>query len=250
MGTRLYIDRKLESDGLLEADGAAAKYLGRALRMKRGDALSVFNGQDGEYAAKIVELTRDGVTLGLAERLVDPAAAGSESPLRLQLAQSVARGERMDIVVQKTTELGVSRITPVLTQRGVVRLEGARRTSRQAHWQRIAISAAEQCGRLEPPVIEPPLALDAWLDQVAGSSEAPSRWLLDTRSGSAVDDIRAVDTAGLCLLVGPEGGFSDEEYAAATAAGFVSVSLGPRVLRTETAGITAVALAQARFGDL
>ena len=250
MGTRLYLDRELDSGGRVETDSAAAQYLGRALRMKRGDTLSVFNGRDGEYAAEIVGQSRDSVTLRLAERLVDPAAAGSESPLRLQLAQSVSRGERMDMVVQKTTELGVSRITPVLTQRGVVRLDAARSASRQAHWQRVAISAAEQCGRLEPPAVEPPLPFDTWLARVAESGESVSRWLLDTRAGRAVGETPAVDAAGLCLLVGPEGGFTDEEYAGAAAAGFVSVSLGPRVLRTETAGIAAVALAQARFGDL
>lgn len=250
MGTRLYLDCRLESGERVEAGNAAAQYLSRALRMRRGDNLRVFNGRDGEYAAQIVEQSRSSVTLRLAERLVDPAAAGSESPLRLELAQSVSRGERMDLVVQKTTELGVSRITPVLTERGVVRLDAARSASRRAHWQRIAISATEQSGRLEPPAVEQPLPFDAWLDRIAGNGATRSRWLLDTRSGAAIDDARAVAGDGLCLLVGPEGGFSDREYAAAAAAGFVSVSLGPRILRTETAGITAVALAQARFGDL
>ena len=250
MGTRLYLDSPLEDGRRVEAGNAAATYLGRALRMKRGDTLSVFNGRDGEYAAEIVEQSRGGVTLLLAGRLVDPAAAETESPLQLHLAQSVARGERMDLVVQKTTELGVGRITPVLTRRGVVRLDAARSASRQAHWQRIAISAAEQCGRIAPPTVEPPVALDAWLERVGASDATQSRWLLDTRSGTAVDEAGPSAENGLCLLVGPEGGFSDQEYAAAAAAQFASISLGPRVLRTETAGITAVALAQARFGDL
>lgn len=250
MGTRLYLDRQLETGERVEAGNAAAQYLGRALRMKRGDSLRVFNGRDGEYAAEIVERSRDSVTLRLAERLVDPAAADSESPLRLELAQSVSRGERMDMVVQKTTELGVSRITPVLTERGVVRLDAARSTSRRAHWQRIAISAAEQSGRLEPPAVEQPLPFDVWLDRIAAGDATQTRWLLDTRSGAAVDAAGDLAGGGLCLLVGPEGGFSDREYAAAAAAGFRSISLGPRILRTETAGVAAVALAQARFGDL
>lgn len=250
MGTRLYLDSPLAAGERVEAGSDAAQYLGRALRMKRGDTLSVFNGRDGEYAAEIVEQSRGSVVFRLAERLVDPTAAASESPLCLHLAQSVSRGERMDLVVQKTTELGVSRITPVLTRRGVVKFDQARGASRQLHWQRIAINAAEQCGRLVPPTVERPLPLDAWLERVAADAVAPSRWLLDTRSGKAIDEAEPIADGGLCLLVGPEGGFADREYADAAAAGFDSVSLGPRVLRTETAGIVAVALAQARFGDL
>ena len=249
MGTRLYLDRTLSSGECVEGGSDAAQYLGRALRLKRGDALSVFNGRDGEYAAEIVEQSRRRVVLRLAERLVDPAAA-AESPLHLHLAQSVSRGERMDLVVQKTTELGVSRITPVLTSRGVVKFDAARGASRQLHWQRIAISATEQSGRIEPPTIEAPLPFDDWLGRVAAGDAAPSRWLLDTRSGKTFDEVDPIADGGICLLVGPEGGFSDREYAAAAAADFASVTLGPRVLRTETAGIVAVALAQARFGDL
>ena len=249
MRTRLYLDSRLDSGGCVAAGNDAVRHLGWVLRMKRGDTLSVFNERDGEYAAKIVERSRDGLRLELAGRLVDPAASGSDSPLRLHLAQGLSRGERMNVLVQKTTELGVSRITPVLTCRGVVKLDAARRTSRQAHWRRIAIHAAEQCGRLKPPAIDLPVAFGIWLERLTQSSEAPSRWLLDPRA--SIDDVRAGAAAGgLCLLVGPEGGFTDHEYAEAAAAGFVPVSLGPRVLRTETAGITAVALAQAEFGDL
>ena len=247
MKTRLYLDSRLDSGGCVAAGNDAVRHLGWVRRMKRGDTLSVFNERDGEYAAKIVERSRDRLRLELAGRLVDPAASGSDSPLRLHLAQGLSRGERMNVLVQKTTELGVSRITPVLTCRGVVKLDAARRTSRQAHWRRIAIHAAEQCGRLKPPAIDLPVPFGIWLERLTQSSEAPSRWLLDPRAST--DDVRA-GAGGLCLLVGPEGGFADHEYAEAAAAGFVPVSLGPRVLRTETAGITAVALAQAEFGDL
>ncbi len=250
MRTRLYLDMPLQSGERLEAGSAAAQYLGRALRMRRGDSLRVFNGRDGEYAATIVGQARGSMTLELGDRLVDPATAQSESPLNLHLVQGVSRGERMDLVIQKTTELGVSRITPVLTRHGVVKLDAARGGNRQAHWQRVAISAAEQCGRLEVPAIDTPLELDTWLGGLGKPNGGDARWLLDTRSGKTIGDVGAFDAGALRLLVGPEGGFSDDEYANAAANGFVSISLGPRVLRTETAGIAAVALAQARFGDL
>jgi len=245
MRTRLYTDLELRTERAIDLDAEPAQYLGRVLRLKRGDALRVFNGRDGEFEAEIRTLSKQGVTLDLKRCLYTADEAATESSLALHLVQGVSRGDRMDLVVQKTTELGVSRITPVLTQHGVVRLDEKRARKRREHWQRVANSAAEQCGRIQPPVVDLPLSLNDWFGSQHGVEVA--RFILDPGSGAHFP--AAVD-APLCLLIGPEGGFSDKELDDARVAGFSGVSLGPRILRTETAAVAAVTLAQAQYGDL
>ena len=245
MRTRLHTELDLSPERQIDLDTEPAQYLGRVLRLRRGDALRVFNGRDGEFEAEIAVLTKQGVTLELKRRLRAAHEAATESSLALHLVQGVSRGDRMDLVVQKTTELGVSRITPVLTQHGVVRLDEKRAEKRREHWQRVANSAAEQCGRIRPPLVDQPLTLNDWF----GSQHdiGAVRLVLDPGSGTGFP--KTVE-APLCLLVGPEGGFSDKELEDAGVAGFCGVSLGPRILRTETAAIAAVTLAQALYGDL
>ena len=245
MRTRLYTRLDLRPERQVDLDAEPAQYLGRVLRLKRGDGLRVFNGRDGEFEAEITALTKRGVTLDLKRRLHTADEAATESSLALHLVQGVSRGDRMDLVVQKTTELGVGRITPVLTQHGVVRLDEKRADKRREHWQRVANSATEQCGRIRPPVVDRPLTLNEWFGSRHGTGDA--RLILDPGSGAGFP--KAVE-APLCLLIGPEGGFSDRELEDARVAGFSGVSLGPRILRTETAAIAAVTLAQARYGDL
>lgn len=247
MRTRLFTDSSLETGLELEFGDDEAQYLGRVLRLKTGDYVRLFNGRDGEFAAEITAFSRHTVNVALSERLVDPVTAASESPLRLHLVQGVSRGDRMDFVVQKTTELGIKRITPVLTQYGNVRLDARRAAKRHEHWQRVAISATEQCGRLRPPLVDPPVPLNDWLG--ANQDRDSTQLVLDTHGGSPLAVVDPPETK-LCLLIGPEGGLSDKEVGDAHAAGFTSVSLGPRILRTETAAVAAVALAQSRFGDL
>ena len=247
MRTRLFLDTALESGRELELGDDEAQYLGRVLRLRAGDHVRPFNGRDGEFVAEMTAFSRHSVSIVVQERIVDPDAAASESPLRLHLVQGVSRGERMDFVVQKTTELGVKRITPVLTQHGAVRLDKKRAAKRHEHWQRVAISATEQCGRLRPPLVDPPVALNDWLG--ANQGRDSTQLVLDPHGGAALAGIAAPETK-LCLMIGPEGGFSDKEIGDAHAAGFTSVTLGPRILRTETAAVAAVTLAQLRFGDL
>ena len=246
--TRLYLDQALETGLVIRLDGDEAQYLGRVLRLRAGDRISVFNGRDGEYAAELQVFTRKHVELVVDSRLVDPEDAGSESELRLHLVQGVARGERMDIVIQKTTELGIKRITPVLTQYSAVRLDAARAARRRDHWERIAINAAEQCGRLKPPLIDPVSDLNEWLGANLGREDV-TQLVLDPVASNAFADAAPPGTK-LCLLVGPEGGLADSEIDDARLAGFSGVNLGPRVLRTEPAAIAAVTLAQFRFGDM
>lgn len=225
---------------LLEGD--RARYLGRVLRLRVGDEITVFNGEGPEWAANIDAMTRNSATL----RIRDSREAGTESPLKIHLVQGISRGERMDFVVQKATELGVKRITPVLTEYGVVKLDEARRKKRRDHWESVAVSACEQSGRTRPPLIDTPLALRDWFG--AKPSEVDAELILRPNASAALAGI-AAPTTKVCVLIGPEGGFSATEYEDAAIAGFSAVSLGPRVLRTETAAVAALSVLQTKWGD-
>ena len=220
--------------------GEEHHHLARVLRARPGDALTLFDGAGVELAARVVRVGRDDTELA-AETEAAPAVGGSETPLVLLTA--VPRGGRMDFLVQKCCELGVSRIVPIIAARSVVRPEPDRR----ARWDKIAREAARQCGRADVPVVAAPAALAAAL----AAPELPARRLvLSPDEGGR--SLRALlpDRAATALLVGPEGGLAPAETEAARAAGFVPVSLGPRILRVETAAMVAVALAAEAFGAL
>ena len=241
--TRLYINDRLGAGASLHLDGDQARYIGRVLRLRPGDRVRVFNGDDGEFEAEIRKVTKSSAEL-LVETPVDSA---TESALKLHLVQGISRGERMDFVVQKATELGVKRITPVFTEYGVVKLDEKRAARRRDHWQGVAQSACEQSGRIRPPLIDAPVLLNTWFGM--GAKETDTDLILRPGAVTSLASIAAPVTK-ICLLIGPEGGFSDQEYADAELAGFTAVSLGPRVLRTETAALAAVAVAQALWGDI
>ena len=230
-----------DADIVLEGD--RARYLGRVLRLRVGDEISVFDGTGPEWSAGIEGMTKSTATL----RIGDSQEAGTESPLKIHLVQGISRGERMDYVVQKATELGVKRITPVLTEYGVVKLDDKRAAKRREHWEGVAASASEQSGRTRLPLIDAPLPLKTWF----GAKPADTDVDLILKPG-AKNSLAAIETpqTKVCLLIGPEGGFSETEYEDAEIAGFAGVSLGPRILRTETAAAAALAIMQASWGDL
>jgi 16S rRNA (uracil1498-N3)-methyltransferase len=220
--------------------GEEHHHLARVLRARPGDAITLFDGAGAELAARVVRVGRAETELA-AETEAAPATAGSETPLVLLTA--VPRGGRMDFLVQKCCELGVSRIVPVIAARSVVRPEADRR----ARWDKIAREAARQCGRADVPVVAAPAALSAAL----AAPELPARRLvLSPADGGRPLRALLPDRAATALLVGPEGGLAPAETEAARAAGFVPVSLGPRILRVETAAMVAVALAAEAFGAL
>ena len=241
--TRLFVRGELQADQVLQLDEEQSRYIGRVLRLRVGDAIAVFNGKTGEFAATVESLGKTSAAIAIGSA-VDSA---TESPLRVHLVQSVSRGERMDLIVQKSTELGVKRISPVLTEYSVVKLDQARATKRREHWQKIAESACEQSGRIRPPLIDEPLSLKSWLG--AKTKEADVDLILRPDTTTPMASMQAPKTK-VCLLIGPEGGFSDIEYDDASVVGFTAVSLGPRILRTETAAIAAVAVAESLWGDL
>lgn len=243
MSTRLFVSAALINGNTVELEGDRARYLGRVLRVRPGDDLLLFDGEGAECVASVERVRKDTVTLRVG------AATGtqSESPLTVHLVQGISRGDRMDFVVQKATELGVRRITPVLTAHGVVRLEPRRAANRLEHWRQVAISACEQCGRARLPLLDAPVPLANWFgDRPAG---ADVDLVLKPGADGPLTGIEAPRT-GVTILIGPEGGFSDNEYENAAIAGFRAVSLGPRILRTETAAVAALAVLQSRWGDL
>ena len=235
--SRFFIDAPL-SLGRHELPEAQAHYIGRVLRLAPGAAVQLFDGSGREYLGELVEVGKKSVSVELHE-VFDGLA---EPALRIHLGQGLSRGERMDWAIQKATELGVAEITPLVSERCEVRLKDERADKRLAHWRQIAISACEQCGRSVLPVIHAPVSLDDWQRQV----QAELKLVLHPVAEPLASHARP---SSLAFLIGPEGGLSDAEVEQAKHHGFHAARLGPRVLRTETAPVVALSLAQHLWGD-
>lgn len=235
--SRFFIDAPLAlgTQNFLEPQ---AHYIGRVLRLSAGAHIQVFDGLGQEYRAVLTEVSKKNVRAELTEVLVGLP----ESHLKIHLGQGLSRGERMDWAIQKATELGVTQVTPVITERSEVRLNEERTDKRIAHWRQIAISACEQCGRSVLPIIHPPMLLQDWLN----SLEADLKLVLDP---VAMPLTSHAPPNRLGLLIGPEGGLSEHEVAGAKASGFHAARFGSRVLRTETAPVVALSIAQHLWGD-
>jgi len=237
---RVYVDAVLSPGIRLELPPAAGVHLAKVLRVRSGDELVVFAGDGLEYPASVESVRGNRVAVAIGEA----RALDRESPLAVTLVQCMARADRMDVIVQKATELGVARVIPVQSRRGVVRLDAAQAESKAAHWRAIVVSACEQCGRNRLPTVEAPRRL---LDYLGTLQAGGARFLLEpggeSRPAAPID-------GEVTVAIGPEGGFDEEEIEAFRLAGFQTMRLGPRVLRTETAAIAAIAHLQSRFGDL
>jgi 16S rRNA (uracil1498-N3)-methyltransferase len=240
--TRVHVPRPLATEAEVALPEAAAGHVARVLRLRAGDRLMLFDGSGSDFHAEITEIAGPRVRARILERV----EGVRESPLAVTLVQAVSRGERMDWTLQKATELGVQAIQPVLAARGVVRLDEDRGERRLRHWQAVVASACEQCGRSVLPRVAAPLELPRYLEQPRGHL----RRIMLAPDGAVPIVALADGLTGVELLVGPEGGLDEVELAAAARAGFEAVRLGPRVLRTETAGIAALAVLQALAGDL
>lgn len=219
----------------------AANHVGRVLRMTAGQHLELFNGDGNNYAATIVEASKRSVSVVISA----VTANNSEAPVAIHLAQGISRGDRMDFVLQKSVELGVTEITPLFTERCGVKLTGERLLKKQQQWQKIVIAACEQSGRSVVPQVHTPVTLQQWL------KAAPTglRLTLDPYANKPLRDL-AHAPQQVTLFIGPEGGLTEAEVQAASAEQFLPVRLGPRVLRTETAALTALSVIQYQFGDL
>ncbi|MGN8157665.1 16S rRNA (uracil(1498)-N(3))-methyltransferase [Salinisphaera sp. RV14] len=238
---RVFVAQALAEGATIELPDAKRHHLATVLRLSAGDALVLFNGDGAEYAASLITADRKRAEARIDQR----TTPRRESPLEITLLQAVARGDRMDFALAKAVELGVTAIQPVFTARGQVKLDGARLAKKQGHWQRIVESAAEQSGRLLCPELRDATDLAGQID----NPPAADRYLMlapEANVGLAAQ----TPATRIALLIGPESGLSNDEIARAAAAGWQPLALGPRVLRTETAGMAALAALQTAWGDL
>lgn len=237
---RLHTNQSLAAGASLTLGEQSSHYLSRVLRLPVGAAITLFNGDGNDYAATISAIDKRSVTISVEMA----AAVHNESPLAIHLGIAISKGERMDFVMQKATELGVTAITPLISERVEVRLSGERAEKRWQHWHGIIVSACEQCGRARLPKLNAVTPLSEWI----GSVESERKFVLHHRSEQSLD--AQIKPSSVALLIGPEGGLSPQEIGAAERADFNALTLGPRVLRTETAPLTALAVLQYQWGDL
>lgn len=237
--SRLHVADSLNVGGRVELDDDAAHYVRSVLRLKQDQSIVLFNGRGGEYLCRFSEVSRKSVRVEI-EQYIDRDV---ESPLSVKLGLGISRGDRMDWAVQKAVELGVTSLTPLVTERCVIKFNDDKKQQRQQHWQHIVQHAAEQSGRTRLPALEPVAALADWADEQQGL-----RVFLDPYAVQALTDL-APENRQVTLLSGPEGGFSDQERQYAVAAGFVPVRMGARILRTETAVLAALTAVQTLWGD-
>ena len=243
--TRAWVDLPLAAGARIALPEHAASHLLRVLRLREGDGCVLFNGDGHDYDARIVAVGKRGGEVEVLDRRV----VDNESPLRITLLQGIARGEKMDLILQKATELGVARIVPVQSERSEVRLDGARLARRIEHWRAVVVSACEQCGRARLPVVEAPVGIDA----IGDIARTAALGLTLDPQGEHVLPLpgpRMPADGEVAIAIGPEGGWSPRDREQLRAAGYEGLRLGPRILRTETAGLAAIAALQAMYGDL
>ncbi len=238
--TRIYLDAPLTVGQDTELPETAVRHLVQVLRMQAGAAFVAFDGRGGEYRAELVSVAKKHAVA----RITAHDATERESPLDLRLAQCVSKGDRMDYSLQKAVELGVTHIIPIVSERSVVRMDEDRWEKKREHWQGVIVSACEQSGRTRVPTLDAATPLARWL----ASGAAGFGVTLDPTASQSLHGL-PFSSGSMSLLVGPEGGLSERELIEARQAGFHGVRMGPRILRTETAGVAALAALQAMYGD-
>lgn len=237
---RFFEAQPLAHDSEITLSDSVTQHVSRSLRMRPEEQIILFNGDGLEHKAMLTEITKRNVIA----RIIESSEPNSESPLTISIGQTLSRGERMDYAVQKSTEMGVNTITPLFSERCEVKLPKERQEKRVNHWQQIAISACEQSGRTVPPKVTFPADLKTWL----GAQEAELKFVLHHHSEQPLTELAAPKS--IALLIGPEGGLSQNEVELAVQHGFKPLTLGPRVMRTETAPVAALSLLNYLWGDL
>ncbi len=239
--TRVYINSNLTSGEIVVVDQETSHHLANVLKIRKGESVNAFDGSGGYFEAEIINQDKKSISI-LPGKFVDDKR---EPAIKLTLAQALVRGQKMDYVIQKAVEVGVHRIVPLLMEFCNVKLEADRLKNRMGHWQKIIINACEQCGRNILPEISSPVELSSWVNQ----DESPLRLALLPDSGLSINNIKGQD-GNISLICGPEGGFSEEEVESCNGAGYQALSLGPRILRTETAAVAGLVICQSRWGDM
>jgi len=236
---RIYHPQALQLEQSTQLNKAASHHVARVLRARENDRVHLFDGHGNEYQGSIQQIDRNSVTVFIEKQLM----VDTESKLSIHLGQALLHREKMDWVIQKAVELGVTHITPIITERSQVRLSQERYVKREQHWQNIIIHACEQCGRATLPVLHQPCELSQWVQHHQGILCEPSASL-------ACQNIKLKHPTNSAILIGPEGGLTLDEVALAKAQQWQTIQLGPRILRTETAAISMLAILQAQFGDI
>ncbi len=243
---RVYQNSEFALNDTMKLSDDAFGHIVRVLRLAEGDIITLFNGNEAfQYSAKLVAVQKKHASV----EIISQEAINNESPVNIHLGQGISRGDRMDFTLQKSVELGVNKITPLFTERCGVKLSAERLSKKRQQWQKIVISACEQSGRCFVPEVTQPMFLQDWLDEQTKALKLN----LHPKAEHSIMTLPfkfAEDSQEVRLLVGPEGGLSDEEISQANQADFQDILLGPRVLRTETAALTAITALQCRFGDL
>jgi 16S rRNA (uracil1498-N3)-methyltransferase len=240
--SRIHVVDVLAPGANIALPPAAAHHLSRVLRASIDDRVTVFNGGI-EFDAAITHIDKHGVTVKLGAG----AAVDRESPLPCTLVQAISSGERMDYTLQKAVELGIYAVQPIYSERSIVRLDERRTGTRLAHWRQVAVSACEQCGRNSVPVVAEPLSMIDWFAALDAAPAATLRLLMAPGAAQRLHDLPRPPS--VLLLAGPEGGFSENEIELAVQRGFTAIRLGPRILRTETAALAALAAMSTIWGD-
>lgn len=246
MTPRFFLAKEIVSGQIIELDVDAAHHASRVLRLKHGDTVTVFNGTGGEFRAHIQNISKTSLTAAVEEF----TAIERESSLNIGVVQALCANEKMDWIIQKSVELGVNRIQPVTTTRSIVRLSRERAAKRQLHWQKVIISACEQCRRNRIPEILPLVALDNWLSSRPNTPSPQLDCVLSISGNQRLNTLPtpAADTP-VTLAVGPEGGWSEAEEDMLLQNGFLALRVGERILRTETAALATIAAMQTCWGD-
>jgi 16S rRNA (uracil1498-N3)-methyltransferase len=240
--TRLFHDGPLEIGTVVSLSDANAHHLRTVLRSRTGQEFVLFNGMGGEYLATISEISKKTLLVEINHHI----AVNRESTLQIVLAQGIPKGQRMDYSIQKAVELGARAIQPVTTERCAVRQKGERSNRKESHWQGVLTGAAEQSGRTLLPRLEDTMSLHDYLHQTVDDS---LKLVLDPLADATLCDLKPPEQS-VHILTGPEGGLSEDEIFQAKKSGFIGIRMGPRILRTETAGVAAIAVMQALWGDL
>jgi 16S rRNA (uracil1498-N3)-methyltransferase len=238
--TRIHTPQALTLNSTIELEQQASHHLGKVLRAQAGDEVLLFNGQGGEFLGRISSIAKQSVAVEL-HTFVD---SDNESPLSIHLGICISKGDRMDLVMQKATELGVSQITPLLGERSQIKRNKEVLAKKLRHWQQVVVSACEQSGRNHVPTVNHVENSIDWLK----ACDSQAKLILDPFCDSNTKSIQQVDS--VALAIGPEGGFSKPEVSCAKACNFDGLNLGPRILRTETAPIAAITLCQTKWGDI
>ncbi len=242
---RFYHSKTININEIIVLDDFATHHALKVLRLKKGDELILFNGDGYDFQGQIFNIAKKRVEVMINSRRI----VANESDLKVTLLQTLTSNEKMDLIIQKTTELGISEIQPIVCERGIVKIKNDKIEKRLLHWKQVSIGACEQCGRAQIPVINKPENITKYLEKIIMSDKS-LKIILSPTAIKSLNEISYNIDQNIKVLIGPEGGFSKKELELATLKNFLPIKIGPRILRTETAPISIMSILQYKYGDI